>query len=209
MVELREKIQNGGMDEALLRLYPKAQLEAQKARYIAILDSFKEVYGEGSPVFFSAPGRTEMGGNHTDHNHGRVLAAGINLDAVAAACPREGTVIREKSAGHSSNTVDISSLEPVKEEIGHSSGLIRGVCAGFVQRGYKVGGFDAAVASDVLSGSGLSSSAAYEVLIGTILNCSVCGERVLRQALRPDGSDGQLRQRLCDHRLCRSFQACD
>ncbi|MGN0635170.1 MAG: galactokinase [Acutalibacteraceae bacterium] len=170
MKDLCARLLDTDMDEALLRLYPHHQLAAQKKRYCSILDSFYKEFGEGEPAFFSAPGRTEVGGNHTDHNHGKVLAAGINLDAVAAAVPREGTVIREKSAGHALNVVDIASLTPVPQEIGHSSALIRGVCAGFVQRGYKVGAFDAAVCSDVLSGSGLSSSAAYEVLIGTVLN---------------------------------------
>ncbi|MDD6063134.1 MAG: galactokinase family protein [Oscillospiraceae bacterium] len=170
MNDLCAKLLDNDMDKALLRLYPHHQLAAQKERYSSILDSFHKEFGEGTPAFFSAPGRTEVGGNHTDHNHGRVLAAGINLDAVAAAVPREGTVIREKSAGHALNVVDIASLAPVPQEIGHSSALIRGVCAGFVQRGYTIGAFDAAVCSDVLSGSGLSSSAAYEVLIGTVLN---------------------------------------
>lgn len=163
-------ILNGGMDDALRALYPASQIDQQRTRYADILSQFRTQFGEGEPAFFSAPGRTEVGGNHTDHNHGRVLAAGVQLDAVAAAAKRGGTVIREKSVGHGMNTVDISSLEPVRAEIGHSSALVRGVCAGFVQRGYKIGAFDAAVASDVLSGSGLSSSAAYEVLLGTILN---------------------------------------
>lgn len=170
MTDIRIRILNGCMDEAFLRLYPANQLLSQQKRYVSILDSFFEEFGDGEPTFFSAPGRTEVGGNHTDHNFGRVLAAGINLDAVAAALPREGTVIREKSAGHDINVVDIASLDPDTQEVGHSSALIRGVCAGFVQRGYRIGAFDAAVCSDVLSGSGLSSSAAYEVLIGTILN---------------------------------------
>ncbi len=165
-----EYILNGGMDDALTALYPAPQVGAQRTRYADILAQFRAQFGDGDAVFFSAPGRTEVGGNHTDHNHGRVLAASVQLDAVAAAVKRDGTVIREKSVGHGLNTVDIASLEPVPEEVGHSSALVRGVCAGFVQRGYAVGAFDAAAASDVLSGSGLSSSAAYEVLLGTILN---------------------------------------
>ena len=163
-------ILNGSMDDAFRRLYPDAQLQRQRVRYAEIAERFRSYFGEGDIAFFSAPGRTEVGGNHTDHNHGKVLAAGINLDAVAAAAARPELVIREKSAGHEMNIVDISSLDPVESEKGHSSALIRGVCDGLVRRGYRVGGFDASVASDVLSGSGLSSSAAYEVLIGTILN---------------------------------------
>ena len=167
---LRESILKGCLDARFLSLYPASQLEAQRARYAKLLDTFTSCFGTGEVRFFSAPGRTEVGGNHTDHNHGKVLAAGINLDAVAAAAKRDGTVIREQSVGHDLNEVDVASLEPRADEIGHSGALIRGVCAGFVQRGYRIGGFDATVASDVLSGSGLSSSAAYEVLIGTILN---------------------------------------
>lgn len=169
-MQIRETLLSGKMDDVLSSLYPEAEQARQKARYLSILDTFESQFGEGDVAFYSAPGRTEVGGNHTDHNHGRVLAAGINLDAVAAAAPRAGTLIREKSEGHKDNIVDIASLDVVPEEVGHSSALIRGVCAGLVQRGYKVGGFDASIASDVLSGSGLSSSAAYEVLIGTILN---------------------------------------
>ena len=170
MASRNNPILNGCMDDALLRLYPAAQLQRQRERYQSIAERFESYFGEGDPVFFSAPGRTEVGGNHTDHNHGKVLAAGINLDAVAAAAARPGTVIREKSEGHDLNEVDVSSLTPVAAEKGHSGALIRGVCDGLVRRGYRIGGFDASVASDVLSGSGLSSSAAYEVLIGTILN---------------------------------------
>ncbi len=166
----QEDILRGAMDDCFLQLYPAQQLERQRERYAQLQNRFAEYFGEGDVSFFSAPGRTEVGGNHTDHNHGKVLAAAINLDAVAAACARNDLRIREKSEGHDLNAVDISSLEVVESEKGHSSALIRGVCDGFARRGYRVGGFDAAVASDVLSGSGLSSSAAYEVLIGTILN---------------------------------------
>ncbi|MBQ3004995.1 MAG: galactokinase, partial [Clostridia bacterium] len=116
------------------------------------------------------PGRTEVCGNHTDHNHGKVLAAGINLDAVAVASKNDSDIINVKSRNHAMNTVNIKELTPDVNEFGKSNGLVRGVCAGFVERGYKIGGFNAATVSDVLSGSGMSSSAAFEVLIGTILN---------------------------------------
>ena len=170
MTQLQNALSCGCLDARLLSLYPASELDRQRARYVSLAETFAKSFGEGDVHFYSAPGRTEVGGNHTDHNRGKVLAAGINLDAVAAAAKRDGTVIREQSVGHALNVVDIASLEIVPEETGHSSALIRGVCAGFVQRGYRIGAFDAAVASDVLSGSGLSSSAAYEVLIGTILN---------------------------------------
>ena len=157
-------------EEILLKLYPENETEKQKKRYEALADSFESTYGAGDIIYFSAPGRTEVGGNHTDHNHGKVIAASVNLDVLAAVRATDNNIIREKSVGHDANEVDISNLEALEEEIGHSSALIRGICAGFVERGYKVGGFDASITSDVLSGSGLSSSAAYEVLLGTILN---------------------------------------
>lgn len=167
---LKNDILSGSADTQLSALYG-GDLQPVRERYVKILDSFSELYGTaGDLAFFSAPGRTEVGGNHTDHNHGRVLAAAVNLDAVAAASKTSTMIIREKSDGHELNTVDVSDLSVHPEETGHSSALIRGVCAGFEQRGYQIGGFDAAVQSNVLSGSGLSSSAAYEVLIGTILN---------------------------------------
>ena len=170
MTRIPDSVLSAHLEQALPALYPAPQLDAQYKRYADILANYRAQFGDGPVEFFSAPGRTEVGGNHTDHNHGRVLAAGINLDAVAAAAKRPGTVIREKSVGHGLNVVDVASLELVPQEVGHSGALIRGVCAGFVQRGYRIGAFDASVASDVLSGSGLSSSAAYEVLLGTILN---------------------------------------
>ena len=157
-------------DSALNSLYG-ANATAQKERYIRVLDAYGELYGTDCEVgIFSAPGRSEVCGNHTDHNHGKVLAAAINLDAIAVASKNNKDVIRLKSEGYDMDMVDITDLEPKKAEYSKSKGLIRGVCAGFVARGYEIGGFDAATANDVLSGSGLSSSAAFEVLVGTILN---------------------------------------
>ena len=120
--------------------------------------------------FFSAPGRTEVGGNHTDHNNGRVLAAGVSLDVIAAVVPTDDGIIRIKSQGFPMDTVDSSDTEIKDEEENTSCALIRGVAAGMLRRGYKVGGFTAYTTSNVLKGSGLSSSAAFEVLVGTILS---------------------------------------
>ncbi len=143
----------------------------QKERYIALAETFEELFGESDNIrFFSAPGRTEVGGNHTDHNNGKVLAAAVNLDAIAAVVARDDGIINVNSQGYAPITVDSKDLEIKDCEAGKSDALIRGVCARFGQLGYKYGGFNAAVTSRVLSGSGLSSSAAYEVLIGTILN---------------------------------------
>ena len=126
---------------------------------------------EGTPNrYFSAPGRTEIGGNHTDHQRGRVLAGAVNLDTVAAVRVNGTNLIRIQSKGYPMSIVDITNLEPVATEVNSTPALIRGVAARFAQMGCKVEGFDAYCESTVLPGSGLSSSAAYEVLIGTIIN---------------------------------------
>ncbi len=169
---LKEKIASGDYDARLKEVYLSDKAVAdQKERLAVIIDEYVKLFGDNENIeLFSAPGRTEVGGNHTDHNHGKVLAASVDLDTVAAAVKRDDSVIVEKSFNFDALEVDISDLNVHTEEFGKSSGLIRGMCAGFVEYGYKIGGFNAASMSRVLSGSGLSSSAAYEVLIGTILN---------------------------------------
>ena len=131
---------------------------------------FTAAFGGAPTRYFSAPGRTEIGGNHTDHQRGRVLAGAVNLDTVAAVRPNGTSVIRILSEGYPLCEVDVNDLIPKAEEINTTMALIRGVAARFTQLGCKVAGFDAYVTSTVLPGSGLSSSAAYEVLIGTIVN---------------------------------------
>ncbi len=170
--ELKTALLSGGYDERLRRVYVTDEaVRDQRARYAALAETFAALYDGSRDVrLFSAPGRTEVGGNHTDHNHGRVLAAGINLDAAAAAAKNDENIVRVKSAGYDMDVVDLSDLSVRPEETGHSPALVRGMCQGFLNYGYRVGGFDAATASQVLSGSGLSSSAAYEVLVGVMLN---------------------------------------
>lgn len=169
--KLRENIAAGNYDCAFAKLYKKSDISAQKERYIRVSGEFDEIYGEGAEVaVFSAPGRTEVGGNHTDHNHGKVLAAGVDLDAIAFASKNDENIVRVKSEGYGMDVIDLSVLVPQDEETSHSASLVRGVCAAFSERGYNIGGFNAATASDVISGSGLSSSAAFEVLVGTMLN---------------------------------------
>ena len=137
----------------------------------AALDAgFTAAFGGDPERYFSAPGRTEIGGNHTDHQRGRVLAAAVNLDTVAAVRINGTGTIRIQSKGYPMSVVDVSQLTPVESEINTTHALIRGVAARFVQLGCDVQGFDAYCESTVLPGSGLSSSAAYEVLIGTIIN---------------------------------------
>lgn len=131
---------------------------------------FERQYGRAAEYIFSAPGRTELGGNHTDHQHGLVLAAAVTLDTKAAAAENNDGCIRVISEGYAPVTVPIDELEKHPEERNTTAALVRGVAAGFMRRGYGVRGFDAYVVSDVLPGSGLSSSAAFEVLIGTVIN---------------------------------------
>ena len=139
---------------------------------------FAAAFG-GEPVrYFSAPGRTEIGGNHTDHQRGRVLAGAVNLDTVAAVRPNGTGTIRIQSKGYPMSTVDLRCLEPVAGEVNSTPALIRGVAARFAQLGCQVEGFDAYCESTVLPGSGLSSSAAYEVLIGTVINHLFFGGKV-------------------------------
>ena len=143
----------------------------QRERYNRVADEFEKLFGEKPTAFFSAPGRTEVGGNHTDHNFGCVLAAGVSLDVIAAVAPdNEENVITIKSEGFPMDTVNVDDDAIYEEQKNTSAALIRGMSAGFKKNGHNAGGFKAYATSNVLKGSGLSSSAAYEVLIGTILN---------------------------------------
>ncbi len=137
----------------------------------AVLDAgFHAAFASAPERYFSAPGRTEIGGNHTDHQRGRVLAGAVNLDTVAAVKLNGTDMIRIKSKGYPMCQISVKELTPVESEINSTPALIRGVAARFAQMGCQVQGFDAYCESTVLPGSGLSSSAAYEVLIGTIIN---------------------------------------
>ncbi|MBQ3463469.1 MAG: galactokinase [Clostridia bacterium] len=140
-------------------------------RYIDVINSFVQTYGEAEDIaLFSAPGRTEIGGNHTDHQHGCVLAGSVNLDVIAAARPNGTNTVRIQSRGYNMDTIDLADLEIHPEQFDKAIALIRGVIKRFVELGYEVKGFDAYTTSNVLKGSGLSSSAAFEVLVGTIIN---------------------------------------
>lgn len=165
-----ELIESGNFDEKLIDIYVDTdQLEYQKKRYIDTITKFEEYYGEGEVQIFSAPGRSEIGGNHTDHQHGKVLACAINRDAIGVVKQIDGE-IRLISDGSEEYVVDISDLAIKEEEKGTTLSLIKGVLAGFQERNYKIGGFKAYITSDVLIGSGVSSSAAFETLIGSILS---------------------------------------
>ena len=169
----KKELASPAMSDRLARLYccNAAQANAYAKRLEQLCDEYAAVFGQPEQLaLFSAPGRTEIGGNHTDHQHGRVLAGSVNLDIIAAVALNGENVIRVQSAGHPMNEVDLSVLEPVPEEIGRSVSIVRGVAAGFAKRGCPLQGFNAYTTSNVLTGSGLSSSAAFEVLIGTVID---------------------------------------
>lgn len=152
-----------GNDERLLK--------EQQERYAALLSRHTGLFGGNKEVqLISAPGRTEIGGNHTDHNHGRVLAAAVNLDTLCAVSSRDDLRVCFHSEGYAPVEIDLSELDPRPEEEGTTAALIRGVAAGMVKAGYIIGGFDAAVTSTVAGGSGLSSSAALEVMLTAVLD---------------------------------------
>ena len=178
--QLREQIAAGRWDAALAALYGGSEevLARQRSRYGAALEQFELYYGQGRQVqVYSAPGRTELGGNHTDHQHGYGLAGAVTLDLVAVASRNEDGFIRVKSRGFNKlDVIDLTEAEPQQGESTHSASLIRGIAEGFRAKGYDVGGFDAYTASDVLRGSGLSSSAAFEMGVAMILNTEYgCG----------------------------------
>ncbi len=159
------------LEEAVASLYGPADAPAQRERYRALLRGLEETFGHREEIaVFSAPGRTEIGGNHTDHQHGRVLAGSVNLDVIAAVSPNGGNVIRVQSEGFPLCEVDLGDLAVREAEKNTTAALIRGVAAWFYDHGCALEGFDAYVTSNVLKGSGLSSSAAFEILIGNILN---------------------------------------
>lgn len=173
-VEYRKKIEDGCLDNSFAALYwaDAASVQAQKTRYLHALEEFEKVYGEGRSVeIYSAPGRTEIGGNHTDHNNGIVMAAAVNLDIIAVVSKNSENIVRVKSEGFkNADEIDLTELSVQPGEFGRSSALIRGVAARIKALNGNIGGFDAYTTSNVLRGSGLSSSAAFEVAMGAVFN---------------------------------------
>ncbi len=170
--ECKDLIRSSEQKARFLDIYiDPAKAEKQPQRYLDAIDRFLETFGRAPISIFSAPGRTEVGGNHTDHQHGEVLAASINDDAIAIAACRSDGGVRVLSEGYPMISLTLGDdLRPLPEEEGTTAGLIRGMLAGMKDSGFAIGGFDAYITSDVLGGSGLSSSAAFETLIGTILS---------------------------------------
>lgn len=167
--QLKQNILNGKFDKEFTMLY--GETENARARYLEAVDEFINLYGERDNIrLFSAPGRTEIGGNHTDHQHGLVLAGSVNLDVIAIVSINDDGIVRIKSKGYRMDEVDTNDLDKKEDEIGRARSLIRGVLAAFRNNGYNIGGFDAYTTSNVLKGSGLSSSAAFEVLVSNVVN---------------------------------------
>ena len=181
---LLQALQNGVHDGALRALYAldgsDASLTAARERAVRTAQSFSQHFGNETDgaALFSGPGRTEIGGNHTDHQHGRVLCGSVDLDMMACAAPNGTSVVRIISEGYPILEVELNDLDIKPQEENTSPALVRGVAARIAQLGYTLSGFDAYMTSTVLSGSGLSSSAAYEVLVGNIFNHYCCGGRL-------------------------------
>ena len=171
ITSLEKQIKSGKEDAGFLDIYAdESRIEYQKERYVAALEKFKEIYGNEKVMIFSAPGRSEVMGNHTDHQQGEILAASVNLDAIAVVHPLKERIVKVTSDGYKEITVDLNNLKVLNGEKGGTKALIKGVLKGFDYKNYKIGGFEAYVTSDVIIGAGLSSSAAFETLLGTILN---------------------------------------
>ena len=164
-------IEKGDFDKKFEEIYVDVELiEYQKKRYLQAITKFEEYYDAGDVQIFSAPGRSEIGGNHTDHQHGKVLACAINKDAIGIVKKVNADEIRIISDDSEELVVDVTDLAIYEADKGSTKALIKGVLDGFCKRGYKIGGFCAYITSDVLIGSGVSSSAAFETLIGSILS---------------------------------------
>ena len=181
--QLLAALREGAHDSPLSALYAPeggGPLDAARTRAVRMAEAFTARFGGDAPAaaLFSGPGRTEIAGNHTDHQHGRVLCGSVDLDMLACAAPNGLGVVRFVSEGYPELEVSLDDLAPKKEEENTSAALVRGVAARIKELGYPLSGFDACACSTVLSGSGLSSSAAYETLIGNIFNHFCCGDRL-------------------------------
>ena len=164
-------IASGELDSTLISLYGEENLDSQKERYTKAINEFIAIYGDIDCNIFSVPGRSEISGNHTDHNHGEVLAGSINLDIIAICAKTDDGVIKIQSEGFPQDVVDTATYtEPCQDDYFKSSALIAGMAKAFTNAGYNIGGYVAYTTSNVFKGSGLSSSAAFEVMVGNILN---------------------------------------
>ncbi len=169
-VQLKQYIASGNLDGIFTDLYGADKISYQRERYMEAIDGFTENFGDSDELrLFSVPGRSEISGNHTDHNNGKVLAASINLDIIAVAHRTDTGIVNIKSKGFSPDSVKIADIKVDPDKFFTSFAVIEGMCEGLESSGYTIGGFDAYTTSDVLKGSGLSSSAAFEVMVGNIM----------------------------------------
>ena len=169
--EYTKAIKSGRLDRQMAQWYGLDGVEVQKKRYLGLLSDLEARLGDVPAVMVSAPARTELGGNHTDHNCGRVLTAAVHLDLVAAASPSGGTAVNVRSDSFPGLLrVDLSDLNPRQEEKGRPESLIRGMASGLREAGLRVGGFEACIQGTAPIGAGLSTSAAFEILMGTIFS---------------------------------------
>ena len=163
-------IENGGADKRFEELYGRDAVMEQRERYAAAVKSFVSLYGEGECRVLSVSGRSEISGNHTDHNKGCVLAASVDVDIIAVVMKTEDNAVHIKSEGFDEDVCPLDSVPDMSDLRYSSSAIIYGVCDGFKKNGYNVGGFRAYTTSTVLKGSGLSSSAAFEDMVGFIFS---------------------------------------
>ena len=168
--ELKDYIQTAEFDRLLQDAVCCDDLLKEKQRYLALLEEAKQTYGDGDYHFISSPGRSEIGGNHTDHQHGHVLAAALNIDNLAVVKANEEQIVRYRDKAFAPVEVDLTDLSIREEEKNTSFALIRGIAAKLQEEGYRTGGFDAICDSHVLIGSGISSSACFEVMIAEIFS---------------------------------------
>ncbi len=169
--DIIKKITGGKLDNSLKYLYVTDDVKKHRDRYLSVISGYEKVFGKADELaLFSAPGRTEIGGNHTDHQHGCIIAGSVNLDIIAAVSFNNENVVRIKSKGYGMDEVSLDDLEIHTEEYDKAISLIRGVLKKISDMGYEIKGFNAYTESNVMKGSGLSSSAAFEVLIGTVVN---------------------------------------
>ena len=168
---LKELVGSGARDELLMDIYlDESRLSYQRERYVKAIEAFERLYGEAEVSLYSAPGRSEIGGNHTDHQNGEVLAASVNVDVIAVVAATGDDAVRVVSGDYEPIEISLDDLEKREDEEGTTKALIKGVLYAIRARGGNIGGFRAYMTSDVLVGAGLSSSAAFETIIGTIVS---------------------------------------
>lgn len=184
---LADQLRHGELDSRLAEIYFDSGVDAARERLITLLARYEQTFPDSPASLVTAAGRTEMGGNHTDHQHGRVLAASVSLDTVACGGTNGTSEIRVLSEGYPDVVVDISNLQPVLTERGKSEAIVRGIARAMSDRGYPISGASIVTTSDVPGGSGLSSSAAFEILVGTALNHLFCNDELSQVELAQIG----------------------